>query len=224
MPFGAPPASFRATPKLRELPAGSRLWRVHDRTYKATSFNPEQADANFYGGRFDGTDRDPYPYFYAGLEAATALLETLLRDVPFNDRGKRVIRRRDVAGRRASVVETTRVLTLVDLCSGEALAAVAQDTWLVQTVSAEYHATRRWASWIRKQATAAHGLIWPSKREGSSPALVLFGDRCPDGCLATDPAAGRDLDDLEGAIWINHHLGPYEAMIARPPRKRRNPT
>ncbi|MEU8147475.1 RES family NAD+ phosphorylase [Nonomuraea sp. NPDC048901] len=219
MPNRKPPTGFRATPHLLVLPLRSRLWRVHGQQYKSTDFNSRPADDNFGGGRFDGTDRDPYPYFYAGLEAGTALAETLLRSIPYNEKGNRKIPRASVRGRRASVVETTQALTLVDLCSEEALAAVAQDTWLTQADPDDYHATRRWASWIRCQASAAHGLIWPSRRLSARPALVLFGDRCPDGCLVADPAAGGDLDDLEGAIWVNRFLAPYRASVDKPRRR-----
>jgi hypothetical protein len=218
MTNAAPPRRFRAEPHARTLPVGTRLWRVHDRRHAATAFNPFAADDNFGGGRFDGTDRDPYPFLYAGLEAGTALAEKLLRDVPFDDKGFRVIRRAGVRGQCASIIETMQDLTLVDLCSGEALAAVAQDSWLVQAERAEYPATRRWASWIREQAPTAHGMMWPSKREGGRPALVLFGDRCPDDCLVTDRLTGRTLDDLEGAVWVNHQLAPYRAHISRPRR------
>ncbi|TMR05022.1 hypothetical protein ETD83_07395 [Actinomadura soli] len=221
MPNAEPPRLFRPAPHMHLLKAGERLWRVHDRRHDPTSVNPRPSDDNFGGGRFDGTDRAPYPAYYAGLEAGTALAETLLRDVPFNDKGFRTIRRARVHGRRASVVETTDALNLVDLCSGEALAAVAQDTWLVQAETGEYHATRRWAAWIREQVPAAQGLIWPSKREGSRPALVLFRDRCPDGCLVADPHSGQDLDDLEGAAWINAQLAAYRARVTRPRHDRR---
>lgn len=219
MPIAAPPEKFRATPHLHRLPAGTRLWRVHLRDYKSTSFNPRASDLNFGGGRFDGTKEDPYASYYAGLEAGTALAETLLRDLPFNERGYRNVPRKLILGRCASVVETTEELTLVDLCSGAALADLAQDTWLVQADTRDYHATRRWASWIRGQAPTAHGMIWPSKREGGRPAVVLFGDRCPDGCLQDDSSAGRDLDDLEGAVWINRLLAPYRARVAKPRRR-----
>ena len=218
MPLARPPRRPPAIPHFRPLPAGTRMWRVHDQRYAATAFNPKEADVNFDGGRFDGTDRDCYNTYYAGLEAATALAEKLLRDIPFNEEGYRTIRRVLVRGRRASAVETTKDLTLVDLCSGEALAAVAQDTWLVQAEPRDYHATRRWAAWIREQAPTAHGLIWPSKREGGRAALVLFGDRCSGDCLIAEPSSGRDLDDLEGAIWINHLLAPYWARVTLPRR------
>lgn len=211
-----PPKRYRATPHFRPLQAGTRMWRVHSRRFEATHFNHQSADVNFGGGRFDGTDLDPYPIYYAGLEARTALAEKLLRDIPFEESGFRTIRRALVRGQRASAVETTKDLTLVDLCSGEALAAVAQDSWLVQAEPVDYHATRRWAVWIREQAPAAHGLIWRSKREMERPALVLFGDRCPADCLVTEPSSGRDLDDQEGAVWINQLLAPYQARVAMP--------
>ncbi|GAA2207277.1 hypothetical protein GCM10009850_027350 [Nonomuraea monospora] len=224
MPNTAPPRLYRAIPQLYLLPAGTSLWRVHLRCYKATDFNPREStgeprrtDANFGGGRFDGTDRDPYPSYYAGLAAETALAETLLRDLPFNDRGYRIIPRVLVRERRASVVVNTEDLILVDLLSGVAWAAVAQDGWLVHADPRDYHATRRWASWIREQEPRAQGLIWPSKREGGEPSVVLFGDRCPAGCLTPD-SFGRDLDDLEGADWVNERLAPYRAHLTRPRR------
>lgn len=216
MPNAHPPSRFRPEPHFHPLAAGSRLWRVHDREHSATSVRPWPADPNFGGGRFDGTERDPYPAYYAGLEAGTALAETLLRGLPFNDKGYRTIRRAHILGARASVIETTADLSLVDLCSGEALAAVAQDSWLIHADHTEYHATRRWAAWIRDQVPAAQGLLWPSKREGGRPALVLFLDRCPKDCLVVDTSSGQDLDDLEGAVWLNHQLAPYRARVRRP--------
>ena len=209
------PTRFDAAPHFRLLPAGTRLWRVHDRRYNATDFNPRASDANFGGGRFDGTDRDPYPTYYAGLGPETVLAEALLRAIPFNDKGVRRIPRVSVRNRRLSTVETTDELTLVDLCSGQALAAVAQDSWLIHAEAADYHATRRWASWIRDQAPKAQGLIWPSKREGGRRILVLFGDRCPTG-ITVEHSPGRDLDDLEGAVTINRLLAPYGAVVAAP--------
>src|SRR5262249_51931268 len=161
-PKAHPPTRFRAIPHLHTLPPGMALWRVHDRRYKATDFNPREADANFDGGRFGRADPDPDPAHSPAPGARAALAEALLRAIPLNGRGFRPIPRSNVRNRRASVVNTTEELTLVDLCSGEAQAAVAQDPWLVQAEPADYHATRRWASWIREQAPAAQGLIWPS--------------------------------------------------------------
>ncbi|WP_289009898.1 RES family NAD+ phosphorylase [uncultured Thermomonospora sp.] len=216
MPPATPPEHYRPTPYLYTLPAGSRLWRVHKKTWGPTDFSdPEPVRGKKGGGRFDSTPDDRYPYYYAALEADVALLETFLRDRPFTHEGTRPVMRQSVRGRRISAVETTVDLTLVDLLSGEALAAVAQDTWLIHALPREYHLTRAWASWIRKHTPQAQGLIWPSKREGTQPALVLFGDegRCPPGALRVVPDAGADFDDPAGLAWLNERLAPYRAHV-----------
>ncbi|MDN3353859.1 RES family NAD+ phosphorylase [Actinomadura sp. DC4] len=213
-----PPARFAGTPLLHPLPVGTRLWRVHDRRVEPTAFTERLADGNFGGGRFDATAHDPFPYYYAGLKARTALAEVLLRDIVPDARGVRTIHRPAVRDRRSSVVRTTTGLKLVSLLTGPALAAIAQDTWLIHADTEDYHATRRWASWIRRQAPDAHGLIWPSKREGRAEALMLFGDRC-EGVLEVDSSSVIDLDDVVGAEWINALLAPYRAWISHPRRR-----
>ncbi|MGH3378057.1 MAG: RES family NAD+ phosphorylase [Actinoallomurus sp.] len=215
MPKSLPPDRFDARPHMYKIEAGRRLWRVHHKTVEPTGFTMRLADENFGGGRFDATARDPYSFFYAGLEAGTALNEVLLRDVIPNAKGTRVIRRRDVRDRRISVVHPTTDLNLVSLLTGPALAAVRQDTWLTQATEDDYHATRRWASWIRRTAPDADGLVWPSKREGTEPSLMLFGDRCADS-LVVGSSSIVNLDDAVGAVWINALLTPYQAWIASP--------
>jgi hypothetical protein len=222
VPASLPPKSFSPAPLLHRLPAHTPLWRVHGCKYAADTFNPRLKDVNDpAGGRFDGTDRHVYSSLYAGLEAATALSETLLRDVPFNDRGFRQISRFQVRDRRASVLVTERDLVLVDLRAEEALNAVAQDHWLVTADSASYHLTRHWAGWIREQVPAAQGLVWQSLRHQAHQAVVLFGDRCePVGSLVTvDEHGGFDLGDADGADRINHLLAPHRARVD-PPRRR----
>ncbi|ACY96986.1 RES family NAD+ phosphorylase [Thermomonospora curvata] len=218
MPPATPPEHYCPTPYLYTLPAGSRLWRVHKKERKPTDFNPRPARIKREGGRFDGTTADPYPYYYAALDADVALVETFLRDLPFTHEGNRLIVQKKVRGRRISAVETTMDLSLVDLLSGEALAAVAQDTWLIHALPEHYHLTRQWASWIREHAPQAQGMIWPSKREGAQPALVLFGDegRCPPDALRVVPDAGADFDDPAGFAWLNERLAPYRAHVMPP--------
>ncbi|MFD0488083.1 RES family NAD+ phosphorylase [Saccharopolyspora spinosporotrichia] len=163
MPDLAPPPKYADSPARHELPADAELWRVHSGEFDATSFRPGPSDDHFGGGRFDGTERDPYPVYYAALQPPTALMEYLARDLRYRDNGGRLVSRGKVNGRRISSVRTTRPLALVSLLSGPDLAAVAQDGWLIQ--SDEYGKTRRWASWIREQARWADGLIWRSRRD-----------------------------------------------------------
>ncbi len=217
MPNASPPARFDGTPQRYRLPAGTRLWRVHHKKTEPTAFTERLADENFGGGRFDATARDPFAYYYAGLAAGTALAEVLLRDLVPDSRGVRNIRRPAVRNRRSSVVSTSADLSLVSLLTGPALAAVAQDTWLIHADAGDYPATRRWASWIRTLAPDADGLIWPSKREGNAETVMLFGDRCGT-VLEIGTSSVIDLDDDIGAVWINALLAEYRAWVS-PPRR-----
>jgi RES domain len=217
MPRAEPPSSSPAKPVLVPVPAGAQLWRVHPRDYAAAQFNTQLASDLFDGGRFDGTVADPFPFLYAGAEQQTALLETLVRGIPFDEHGRRLIRRVTVAGRCISLLRVTRTLRLVSLLSTEHLAAACQDEWLVQADPLDYPQTRRWASWLRGQAGTADGIVWPSRRNLGHQAFVLFGDRCADALeVAREPAV--DLDDADGATWLNDMLAPCRIGIRQPAR------
>ncbi|GAA0524226.1 hypothetical protein GCM10011581_44830 [Saccharopolyspora subtropica] len=219
MPQATPPQSFQANPTKYVLPADTTLFRVHHRERGATEFKPAQVGADSPGGRFDGTAADPFPSYYAALHATTALAEVLLRNLGFGHDGQRLIRRMQIAEKRLSAVRTARELNLVSLLTGPDLAAVAQDSWLVDAEGREaYELTRRWAAWIRAQAQWADGLIWPSKRDTGNPAIVLFGDRCgADGLDGEDPELQIDLDTPIGEAWLNRMLAPYRAVVAPKP-------
>ncbi|MEV0086682.1 RES family NAD+ phosphorylase [Saccharopolyspora sp. NPDC050642] len=216
--MATPPLEFEAAPTRYVLPADTTLFRLHDRRRHAAEFKPAQA-GNAPGGRFDGTPSDPFPSYYAGLQVTTALAEVLLRNLGFGGNGQRLIRRAQIAERRLSAVRTARELTLVSLLTGPDLAAVAQDSWLVDTEGKDaYERTRDWAAWIRAQAEWADGLIWPSKRDTGNPALVLFGDRCgADGLDGEEPELQIDLDTPIGEAWLAKMLAPYRAVVAPRP-------
>ncbi|MEV0701497.1 RES family NAD+ phosphorylase [Saccharopolyspora sp. NPDC050389] len=218
MPMATPPLEFEAVPTRYALPADTTLFRLHDRKRHAAEFKPAQA-GNAPGGRFDGTTTDPFPSYYAGLHVTTALAEVLLRNIGFGGNGQRLIRRTQIAERRLSAVRTARELTLVSLLTGPDLAAVAQDSWLVDADGKDAYAqTRDWAAWIRAQAEWADGLIWPSKRDTGNPAVVLFGDRCgADGLDGEEPELQIDLDTPIGEAWLGKMLKPYRAAVAPRP-------
>ncbi|MBB5153140.1 RES family NAD+ phosphorylase [Saccharopolyspora phatthalungensis] len=216
MPEATPPLQFEAVPNRYVLPADTTLFRLHDRKRHAAEFKPAQVDVGSPGGRFDGTTADPFPSYYAGLHVTTALAEVLLRNLGFGGNGQRLIRRAQIAERRLSAVRTARELTLVSLLTGPDLAAVAQDSWLVDAEGKDaYVQTRNWAAWIRERADWADGLIWPSKRDTGHPALVLFGDRCgADGLDGDEPELQIDLDTAIGEAWLSKMLAPYRAVVA----------
>jgi len=222
MTLAPPPADYDGTPVRHALLRGTCLWHVHKRAYPAGSFNSVPSSPMFGGGRFDSTDDDRYPYWYAALDERTALAEILLRDLPYDRRGARALTREAVEGRRISGLTLTRDLDLVRLIDEVDLAAVAQDQWLVIATGHEYAQTRAWGHWLRGKAPWAHGFIWHSRRDHGRPVIVLFGDRCATA-FGTDyekkllhevSDLATDLDDKAGAEWLNGLLAPYRVAVS----------
>jgi hypothetical protein len=209
-----PPGRYTGTPNVHTLPAGTTLWRIHSRDHQPTDFNTTTADV-FGGGRFDSTPDHRYAFYYAGLAETTALAEKFLRGLPCDDRGYRRLQRKELRGRRISAVPTTKPLFLVGLLNGPDLAAVGQDSWLISAEGPEYARTRAVGHGIREQAGWAQGFIWPSLRDTSQPALVLFEDREAGDALAPDASRWIDLDDEKGEDWLRAVLASYRVTVSR---------
>jgi hypothetical protein len=212
-----PPGALPGTPAKATLAEGTEVFRLHSSARTGTAFNSSPAHWFYGGGRFDGTGFDPYGYLYAGLTAASAVCESLLRSVPFDPGGggPRLIPYAAVRGRRLSFLRLTADLTVLPLLSGRDLSAVAQDSWLVQAEAAEYPFTRHWGHWIRERTEPwAQGFLWPSKREPADRVMVLFADRCPPGPLADTGSPPVDFDTADGREWLDSVLEPYQARLA----------
>ncbi|MET8683788.1 RES family NAD+ phosphorylase [Streptomyces sp. NPDC004732] len=216
MPNYRPPEAMSGTPGKVTLSQGTVLHRVHAGHRDAAAFNPRPAHCLYGGGRFDGTGCDPYGYLYAGIGAAAAVCETLLRSLPFDPSGgPRLLQRASVERFRLSALRLTADVAVVPLVTGQDLAAVSQDSWLVHTEAHEYAYTRDWAHWIRRHTDPwAQGLVWSSKREPGDRAVVLFGDRCPAGILRAVEGDVVDFSAAEGREWLNSLLQPYRAQLA----------
>ena len=218
-PNQAPPSRYEGTPRRFLLPAGTTLTRVHSAAFSVTEFNPTLARRDFLGGRFDATSDDAYAFLYAAEDDSTAVSETLLRDLPIDERGARLLPRAGLSKLRISWLRTTLDLEVVGLRSGRDLAAVGQDMWLTIAPAAEYAMTRRWASAVRTWAPWAGGLTWRSHREPEGFVYVFFGDRCPDGCFeeVTDslpvPPDDRDLKAGAGRLYIEGILASYRVAL-----------
>lgn len=218
-PNQAPPARYAGTPRRLLLPAGTTLTRVHSAAFSVTEFNPTLARRDGLGGRFDATPADPYAFLYAAADDATAVSETLLRDLPIDEGGARLLPRAALAQLRISWLRPTLDLELVSLRSGRDLAAVGQDPWLTLAPAAEFAMTRRWSSALRDWSPWAAGLTWRSHREPEGFVYVFFGDRCPDRCFAelTDglpvPPDDRNLDAGTGRLYIEEMLASYRVAL-----------
>jgi RES domain len=220
VPVAQPPVHFDGQPNRFLLRRGTCLWRVNSRPYSARSFKATPADAA-PGARFDGSADDPYPYYYAALDETTSLAETLLRNLVPNEQARRLVPLAALAGRQLSGLTLTRDLNLISLISGQDLAAIGQDAWLVTGHGPDYEHTRKWGHWLRQQAKWAHGFIWESLRNRGGLAVVLFGDRC-----AADFGPGYerillhevteltvDLDDKDGTTWLREVFKSYRVTI-----------
>ncbi|MGW4232066.1 RES family NAD+ phosphorylase [Streptomyces sp. NPDC004980] len=215
-----PMITWELRPHRGVIPAGTELWRVHKSRYAAHQFNPTLADIHFDGGRFEGTRLDPYHSLYVADTAVTALAESVLRSQPYaSSSGMREIPFATVSGRSLSVLRTTRELTLVSLIEEKDLAAVRQNSTLLED-ERNYAKSRRWASEIRAQAPDAMGLIWQSRRDRPRNAMVLFQDRCEDQegtPLEVLPERGiTDLGSKEGVAQADKLLEPLWAEISKP--------
>ncbi len=214
-----PPADFDGTPSSCFLPAGTVLSRVHSARFDVSIFNPTLADAHWGGGRFDATEEDRYAYLYAAGDDATAITEALLRDLPIDDQGARLLPHIATQDRRISWLRARTNLQLVTLRSGEDLAAVAQDTRLVHAPANDYGKTRRWAHAIRSWAPWAQGFTWYSRLEPRGVAYILFGDRCsPDRLEAITvatpiPHDDNYLDRGAGALYLAEILERYRVTL-----------
>jgi hypothetical protein len=212
------PAAYTMRPNPYLVPAGTELWRVHSSSRPAERFNPVSADAHFGGNRFDGTSYDPYSYLYQAADPTTALAETLLRSLDFDvESGMRLVPYAAVRGRSLSMLRARFDLRLISLISEEDLAAVCQDSWLLEADGDRYAKTRRWASELRAQAPDAMGLIWQSRRHRPRLASVLFRDRCEEEPLAGVPLHGiPDMGSPAGVAEVNRRLAPLRAAVVPP--------
>ena len=223
-PSQLPAPNYTGTPRRLDVPVGTVLVRVHDRAFAADAFNPTLAPSgpggHLRGGRFDATAGDAFPFLYAADDVATAFSEALLRDLPADPRGTRILSAAQVADRQVSRLSTQAPLSLVTLRSGRDLAAIGQDTWLTTASRPDYPMTRQWCSALRQWAPWAHGLTWRSNREPDGFAYILFGDRCPPHCLATAPpgtrplATAQPLDAAAGLHNLDDLLDAYRIVLA----------
>ena len=195
------------------------LTRIHSTAFGVTQFNPTIAQSDLQGGRFDSTPGDEYAFLYAAEDDATAVSEVLLRDLPVDDHGTRLLLRAGLSQRSISWLRTTLDLAIVSLRSGQDLAAIGQDTWLTASPAAEYGMTRRWASAIRRWAPWACGMTWRSHREPDGFAYIFFADRCPEASFEEVanglpvPPGDRSLGAGAARLYVEGILASYRVAL-----------
>lgn len=212
MPPTLPPQALPGAPTRYVLPAGTTLWRVHRSGRPVHDFDAPRLVKGFGGGRFDSTRPNGFPYLYCSPDAGTALAERFVRDLDFSVTATRMLPRRALQSRTASVCQTTTDLNLLSLASGPDLAAVGQDGWLLSARGPDLDLTRRWAAWLRDQARWAQGFVWQSGVDLPKPTMVLFGDTCGVALAPVDDMAYR-LDDPDREGWLRYQLKPHRVVL-----------
>lgn len=180
MSWYPPPEKAPHRAEISVLHADTVLFRVHSARFGPTEFNP--TDPNSLeaggGGRFDSPGGEP-PFLYAARSPETAVVESLLRDLPFDARGGRELSAAALAARCVSELRATRGLSLVAL-HGAGLAEVGQNTWLVHSDASEYPQTRIWGRAIMAWNPRASGLEWRPRHDDDGLAVCLYEDRAGD--------------------------------------------
>ncbi|EBY9794298.1 RES domain-containing protein [Salmonella enterica subsp. enterica serovar Minnesota] len=187
----APPATLHAT--LTELPKGKVLHRVHQDQYRADQFNPGvRGNARFSPIQDD--QGQPIPTLYGGTTIDCALMETVFHDVP-HTAGFKTFDKGKLAGQVHSTVEIVQSLQVVDLASMPLRKLGITRKQLIDTEKDQYPASRQWAEALHRQCPEAQGLSWVSRQDDSARAVVLFGDRIPNGALKPQGASRSLVDD-----------------------------
>lgn len=214
-----PPKRPLLPPSIQSLPPETTLFRIHDKNYPVTSFNPTLSHRYFGGGRFDATEDDPYPYMYLGTTLSVALSETLLRDLPDGPNPVRILPRSSYHDRKLSAVKVRDNLDVLSLRSNADLGAIRQDTWLTQAPGVEYAQTRHWCHWIRATFPYVAGVSWVSRRDPVGDAIILFGDRVGNSSLDISdhpdlpPSPSSDFSTRDGRAWLKQLVNPHGVTV-----------
>ncbi|MEO3714113.1 RES family NAD+ phosphorylase [Roseateles flavus] len=175
----APPATLHIT--AWTLPAKQVLHRVHQDQYRADQFNPGlKGNARF--SPIHDAKGDHIPTLYAAVTFDAAAMESVFHDVSHAP-GFKHYDKRKLEGQMHSELQVERELNLADLSSVPLRKLGVQRKQLIDTEKDQYPATQRWAEAIHAQHPDIQGLSWISRQDDSARAVMLFGDRIPQGAL-----------------------------------------
>ncbi len=178
------------------MPAGTSVFRIHTTGRDPAGLNHTARPSRISGGRFDSDDGS-YGYIYLGDSPATAIAETLCRDLPLTGQARLVpwtqIARRALT--RLTVVRDVSVLSL----HGPALTQVGAPLALTKSGAEEYETTRAWAKALRRWVPQAEGFAYRPRHDEDGLALVLLVEAlevADEPVPLTEPGALRVVRDV----------------------------
>lgn len=171
---------------------GEPIVRCHDGRYGATEFNPGLGAGRFHPFRVEGRY---VPTIYGSSDLVGAFSETLFHDVPI-EAGLRAIERSVLRPLLVSVIAARRPLRFAQLHSSGLGRLGIRRSELIDRDATAYPATVTWAKALHACPERFDGLVWISRQNDTSRAVVLFGDRIER----------QDLELVEAPMPL--YLGP----------------
>ena len=181
---------------LVKMPAGTRWLRVHEKRYESTQFNPSP-DGNARFSPIKNALGLIIPTLYAAEDDASALMETVLHDVPSPSAGfiyvPPAVEDRQLATITNQVPLQLGNLTVMGLRRLGLLGAV-----VVDGDKPTYGETRDFGQALHAARGDIQGLIWDS-RQTKKEVIVLFEDRLPAdalACIGSTPITDRSVQSI----------------------------
>lgn len=174
-----PPPPVPLPPPLTETwEAAQNILRCHEATYAPNAFNPGKGT----GGRFDPlipSDAPIIPTLYGSDTREGAFSETIFRNVPVRppNHDDKMISEKHLVGRLLSTITPQRDLTLIQLYGPSLSRLLLHRREIIDCEADQYAQTRQWALALYHAVPTADGIIWVSRHNDASRAIVLFGDR-----------------------------------------------
>ncbi len=117
------------------------------------------------------------PTLYAAATLRGALSESVFHDLPVGKLKGRVVNYRDLHGRTRAALAVTRSLRLADLTSIGLVTIDRKRSQIIEPGPCNYTRTGTYAQAVYDDPRMFDGLLWVSRHDDTSKALMVFGDR-----------------------------------------------
>jgi hypothetical protein len=202
---GLPPARIERFGE-RVIAAGTQLWRVHDASRIGNVFNPCKGRRGRFSPLHDAAGAC-IPTLYAGETREAAVFETIFRDLPPLPLLRQVFIR-EFDGRTMSELRTRRALRLAPMFNQNlAIVGQSRQTMIESHGTASYKETCAWAEAIHRDIPDADGLLWTSRQQDETLAMLLFGTRVRPSDL--EVVSSEAIDHGPGRQWVSDVARTY---------------